>query len=111
MADGGAARRYGTRCRMAPPVLRGALSVRTFLLERGRDRWQVCYDGERRTVTVAGPSSASSQIHRWLTSPHKVVNRISGDMVTLVPTSSWEYLRQAVETDLYHDLQMRAVFE
>ena len=60
---------------------------------------------------MAGPSSASSQIHRWLSSQHKVVNRISGDMVTLVPTSSWEYLRQAVETDLYHDLQMRAVFE
>lgn len=85
--------------------------MKAFLLVRGSDQWQVCYDEARRTVTVAGPSSASGLIHRWLTSPHRVVDETSGDMMTLVPTANWACLRQVVETDLYHDLQMKVVLK
>lgn len=85
--------------------------MKSFLLVRDSDEWQVCYDEERQTVTVAGPGSASSLIHGWLTSPHSVVDDISGDMLTVIPTGSWAHMKQAVETDLYGDLQMRAVFE
>lgn len=89
----------------------GRRNVRTFSLVRGDDRWQVDYDELRRTVTVQGPSPDAARIHRWLTTSKRVVDRSTGGLLTVVPIESWDYMVQAVESDLYGDLQMKAVFE
>lgn len=81
--------------------------MKTLRLVRGEDHWQVNYDETQRTVTVQGPAPDAARIHRWLTTNKRVVDATTGNLLTVVPVEGWDYMRQAVDTDLYGDLRWR----
>ena len=78
--------------------------MKSLRLTHGSDLWLVRYDEESCTVTVEGPAPLSADIHNWLSTPKRVIDRDSGQMILIKPTASWTYLVDVVEVDLYDNL-------
>ena len=85
--------------------------MKTLRLVKDKDQWLLKYDEEKKTVSVEGPAPQGEEIHRWLTMSKMVIERKTGQLISVIPTQSWEYMKQVIEIDMYNDLGIAALWE
>ena len=85
--------------------------MKTLRLVKDKNRWLLKYDEKKQTVSVEGSGPRAEEIHKWLTTPKMVVDRETGQLTSVIPTQSWEYLKQAIEIDMYNDLGITALLD
>lgn len=85
--------------------------MKTIRFAKGRDQWVVKYDEEKQTVSVEGSGPTGKEIHRWLTTPKRVIDKETGQLISVLPTQSWDYMKQIIEVDLYNDLGIAVLWE